>query len=333
MRYTSNVRATQPNIVVIGGGTGSFTLLSGLKKHTPHLTALVSMADNGGSTGVLRDELGALPPGDIRQCLVALSNAPEMRDLFNFRFNEGSLAGHSFGNLFLAAFESMANSNFTDAVKLASKVLNITGQVLPATLDNVHLVLTKADGSRIEGEATLDHADNLGLNRPHVSLEPAARLTPEGKQALLDADLIVIAPGSLYGSLAAVLVVEGMAETLAKARAPKLYVCNLITEKGQTDSFQVHDFADEIERFLNRKVRLDYVLYNTQKPNAKLLKRYAAQGGSWVDHNKATLQKRHYKTIGDVLMADEKKNLIRHDPHKIAETIVRLHKMAQKAYA
>ncbi|HEU4984472.1 MAG TPA: gluconeogenesis factor YvcK family protein, partial [Nitrososphaera sp.] len=208
--------AKSPKIVVIGGGTGTFELLSGLKKYAPDLTALVSMADDGGSTGLLRDEYGVLPPGDVRKALVALARVPEMRDLFNYRYKDGGFAGHTFGNLFLSTVEKMADNNFIDAIRLAGKVLNISGQVIPVTMDNVTLVIEEEDGRTIRGEHKLDGEISFKTQRPQVRLEPKARLTDEGKQAILDADIVVIAPGSLYGSLAAVLVVDGVADALAK---------------------------------------------------------------------------------------------------------------------
>lgn len=317
-----------PKIVVIGGGTGTFEILSGLKKYDAELTALVSMADDGDSSGVLRDEYGVLPPGDVRQALVALARAPEMRDLFKYRYKEGSLAGHSFGNLFLSTVEKVAGNNFTDAVALAGKVLNISGRVIPVTLDNVTLVIEEKGGRTIRGEHKLDGQVFLNPKRPAVRLEPKARLTKEGKQAILEADLVVIAPGSLYGSLAAVLVVGGVAEALAQTKAKKAYICNLVTEHGQTDGFKVHDYAAEIERFFGNKTKLDYVLYNTDKPAAKLLNRYyAEEHRTWVEYDTSALAKQHYKASGSGFLYEDAKHgtiFIRHDRDKIAKAILNL---------
>ncbi len=313
-----------PKIVVIGGGTGSFEILSGLKNYTPNLTALVCMADDGGSTGMLRDEYGVLPPGDVRKALVALARTPELRNLFDYRFNDGGLAGHSFGNLFLATVEKMSD-NFAHAVQLASRLLSIQGQVLPITLDKVTLVLE--DGDRIiRGEAELDKGVVFTRPHPTVRLEPAARITPEAKTAILDADMVVIAPGSLYGSIAAALVVEGVAEALRWSRARKVFVCNLVSEHGQTDGFAVHDYATEIERFLGNKVQLDYVLYNTHEPAPELLKRYKEEDRTWVPFDEAMLSKQHYIAIGDDFVADgsKRRTLIRHNPEKVAARILQL---------
>lgn len=174
MNPPDSSRRLGAKIVVIGGGTGSFTVLTGLKHYVSHITALVNMADDGGSTGILRDELGALPPGDVRQCLVALSDSPKVRDLFNYRFEEGSLKGHAFGNLFLSALEKMTG-NFAEGVELASEVLNITGRVEPITLDNVTLCAEGRDGTCVRGEFTIAHHELA--ERPRIWLDPSRRST------------------------------------------------------------------------------------------------------------------------------------------------------------
>lgn len=314
-------------LVLIGGGTGSFTLLSSLKKYFSDITALVNMADDGGSTGILRDELGVLPPGDVRQCLVALARDPRMRDLFNYRFEEGTFAGHSFGNLFLTAVEKTTD-DFAEAVDLASDVLNISGRVVPVTLDPVTLVADNPDDTVSRGQDTISAAN---LDRPYMRLEPSPRLNPAAKQAIADADFIVIAPGRLYGSLAPALIVPGMSEALAVSSAKKAYVCNLVTKPGQTDGFKVHDFAAEIER-LAGKLRLDYVLYNNAKPDAELLEKYAQEGEYWVDYDSAAFTAQHYKAIGGHFVLDTPwqntakndlitRTLIRHDGDAVAKAL------------
>ena len=322
-------------IVVIGGGTGSFTLLSSLKHYTKHISALVNMADDGGSTGQLRDELGVLPPGDVRQCLVALSESAKVRDLFNYRFEEGSFKGHAFGNLFLTALEKM-NGSFADAVDTAAEVLNITGAVYPVTLDPVTLIMKGANGQVTEGEFKIGQA-NFGINvRPDMSLTPNASLNPAAKAAILAADMVVIAPGNIYGSLAPALVVPGMAEVLAQTKAKQVYICNLATKPGQTDGFGVIDFAAEIERFTGS--RLDYVLYNNQKPSKYLLDRYASEGEYWVEFNKETLAKQHYRAVGGAFVSSQRRKaansadpiaatrtLIRHDADAIARQLMRIY--------
>jgi uncharacterized cofD-like protein len=286
------------------------------------------MADDGGSTGILRDELGVLPPGDVRQCLVALARDPRVRDLFDYRFEEGTFAGHSFGNLFLTAVEKTTN-DFGEAVDLASQVLNISGKVVPMTLDPVTLVADNPDNTVMRGQETISAAV---LQRPVLRLEPTPRINPAATKAIADADFIVIAPGRLYGSLAPALIVPGVAEALADTAAPKAYVCNLVTKPGQTGGFEVHDFAAEIERLLQNKVQLDYVLYNNAKPDEDLLRKYAQEGEFWVTYDESVFKKQHYKAIGGHFVQDTPwqpsvkkdlivRTLIRHDADAVARQL------------
>jgi len=309
------------NIVVIGGGTGSFGLLSRLKDYTTNITALVNMVDDGGSTGVLRDELGVLPPGDVRQCLVALSSSPSVRDLFNYRFDDGPMGGHAFGNLFLSALEKMTGS-FAEAVETASEVLNIVGHVYPMTLDNIKLVARLADGREICGEDNIGNTAFGKGNRPELSLDPVAKINPKARQAILEADLIVIAPGNLYRSLGPALIVNGVSESLKETSAKKVYVCNLVTKYGQTDDFMVDDFASEIERFMG--VPLDYVLYNNYRPGNDLIKKYALKNEFLVEWDEEKLSKKHYKASGRRMIADKIwRNPNKNDPLKSTRSLIR----------
>jgi uncharacterized cofD-like protein len=322
-----------PKIVVIGGGTGSFTLLSALRRHNVDLTALVSMADNGGSTGVLRDELGVLPPGDIRQCLVALSTAPEeLRELFNYRFPEGTFSGHSFGNLFLSAVEKMTD-DFNDAVRMAGDVLRIHGHVLPTTLTKCNLVMQNGK-QKVVGEYKITN-EHFDLNeRPNLSLAPKALITLEAKQAILSADLVVVAPGNLYGSIAPALLVSGVGEALKATKAKVVFVCNLVNKPNHTKGFTVTDYAEEIERFAGDKV-LDYVLYNTDEPDPRLLAMYALDYELPVIINKSNFRAQSYLAIGGHFLSrahqarnkDDKlikRSLIRHDINTIAISLIKL---------
>lgn len=329
-------------IVVIGGGTGSFTLLSALKEYTHSITALVNMADDGGSTGVLRDELGTLPSGDVRQCLVALSDSPKVRDLFNYRFEEGTFVeGHAFGNLLLSALEKMTGS-FSDAVETASEILHVNGTVVPATLDNVRLRMEWPEASVIlQGERVID-AEYFAYDprRANLSLVPDAYANPDALVALKEADMIVIAPGDLYTSLGPLLVIKGISEALCSATAPIVYVANLVTKKGQTEHFTVSDHAGEIERFVGCKC-LDYVLYNNQQPSTKVARKYKAEGAYIVKDDIDQLAKEAYVSIaGDFLGAmAEKRNggdvlpvtrsLIRHDSTAVARAIIEIYKNAR----
>lgn len=322
-------------IAVIGGGTGSFTLLSQLKHYTNHVTALVNMADDGGSTGMLRDELGVLPPGDVRQCLVALSESERVRELFNYRFDSGTFEGHAFGNLFLTALEKMTG-NFASAVETAAEVLNITGEVHPVTLDKVTLVMKQSNGIVTEGEFKIGHTDFGVSKRPEMELVPAAGLNPSARASIMDADMVVIAPGNLYGSLAPALIVPGMSEALRATNAKKVYVCNLVTKPGQTDDFSVADFAAEIERFGD--FTLDYVLYNQNAPSQELLERYAKKEEYHVGYDKSELKAKHYKAKGGDFVSKEAisapadadpiahtRTLIRHDATAIAKALMRIY--------
>lgn len=330
-----------PRVVVIGGGTGSFTLLSALKHYTREITALVNMADDGGSTGVLRDELGALPPGDVRQCLVALSGSPLLRDLFNYRFENGSLKGHAFGNLFITAVEQMTG-DFARGVEMASEVLNVTGSVEPITLTNVKLAMREADGQETHGEFNIGNK-TFAARHPTLWLEPEATANPKALAAIAAADLVVIAPGNLYGSLAPALIVPGVGEALAKSPAAKLYVCNLVTKPGQTDGFEVDDFANEIERLAGAPF-LDAVLYNTERPMPELLKKYAKEGEHAVGYTEARLGRAHYAAVGAGLVAGKiwqnanaaadaiaaARTLIRHDPKTAASAIMEVYERIRR---
>ncbi|MFI5212400.1 MAG: uridine diphosphate-N-acetylglucosamine-binding protein YvcK [Candidatus Saccharimonadales bacterium] len=326
-------------IAVIGGGTGSFTLLSALKEYTRSIAALVNMADDGGSTGVLRDELGALPPGDVRQCLVALSGTPELRDLFNYRFEDGSLQGHAFGNLFLTALEKMTG-DFAQGVEVASEVLNITGTVEPITLTNVKLAMRDRSGHETHGEFEISQCA-FHDERPEFWLEPAAEANPKAITAIAQADIVVIAPGNLYGSLAPALIVPGIGRALAKSDAFKVYVCNLVTKPGQTDGYSVSDFADEIERLAGEPF-LDAVLFNTQQPTTELLKKYAAEGELSVSFDREELKEARYLAAGADLLSGQvwhnnnkssdpiaaTRTLIRHDSKVVARSILELYDYA-----
>jgi uncharacterized cofD-like protein len=312
---------TDTKIAVIGGGTGSFAILSALKERTSQIAALVNMVDDGGSTGTLRDELGALPPGDVRQCLVALSKAPELRDLFNYRFDEGSFKGHAFGNIFLTALEKMTGS-FTDGVDLASRLLNITGMVEPITETNTTLVVETTAGGIVRGESNIEGADFHG-ERPEVRLEPEAIASERALRAIKEADIVVIAPGNIYRSIAPVLATNGVGEALRSTKAFCVYVCNLVTMPGQTTGFKVHDFADEIERLAGGEF-LDAVLFNTELPSDSLMARYAKTGELPVEYDQAKLRDAHYVAAGAALLAGTVwKNTNRSDPIAAQRTYIR----------
>ncbi len=320
-------------VVTIGGGTGSFTLLSGLKKYPLELSAIVSMADDGGSTGILRDELGVLPPGDVRQCLVALSDTPDMlRELMNYRFAEGGLEGHSFGNLFLSALEKITG-DFGRGVEEAAKILNVRGQVIPVTLSNTRLYMELKNGDLLSGEHEINISQKLeevGVKK--VSLRPRPKCNPLAVKKILEADLIIIGPGNHYCAIIPNLLVPGMAEALRKTKAKIVYNCNLISKHGQTDLFTLEDYVREINSYIGRD-RIDYVTYNIKKPSAELLKKYQADGLLVPFLNNS---KRKYRVIRADVLSERKtfrrkedkiahtRAFIRHDPEKLAKVLVML---------
>lgn len=262
-------------IVTIGGGTGSFMLLSGLRKYPVALSAVVSMTDDGGSTGVLRDELGVLPPGDVRQCLAALSDSPEIfRKLINYRFEEGGLAGHSFGNLFLSALEKVTG-NFSEAVREASRILNVKGEVIPVIMSDTNLFLELKNGKLLRGENEVNQnmkVEQIGVNR--IFLDPKPRANPLAVERLLEADLIIIGPGNHYCSVIPNLLVPGIPEAIRESQAKVVYNGNLVSKRWHTDEFTLEDYVEAIDRLLGGS-RIDYATYNTRLPSEDLLMKYA----------------------------------------------------------
>lgn len=323
-------------IAVIGGGTGSFTILSALKKYTSQIAAIVNMVDDGGSTGVLRDEFGTLPPGDVRQCLVALSDSPKIRDLFDYRFEEGTFGGHSIGNILLTALEKMSG-DFSGAIETASEILRIKGRVIPATLDNIRLKMEWPETSTVlEGERVIDaYYFKHDPRRAKLSLTPSANANPLAVSAIEQADMVVIAPGDLYTSLGPLLVIDGIAEALSKTKAKCVYVANLVTKDGQTNNFTVSDHVSEIERFVGSPF-LDYVLYNEQAPTEEMSLKYEAEKAFLVKPDVEVLNSSPYGVVaGNFLGSMATKNkadklpvtrsLIRHDIEAIAKAIIDLY--------
>ena len=310
------------NLVVIGGGTGTFTVLTALKKYPVYLSAIVSMADDGKSTGILRDQYGVLPPGDVRRALVALSeDSGMMRKLFEYRFKNGDFAGHSVGNLLLSALEKITG-NFAVAVEESSKILNVKGNVIPVTLGNVKLYAELRDGTLIKGETNIDIPKD-GLKRApimRVWLEPKAKLHEAARETILNADVIVVGPGDLYTSLIPNLLVYGMPETIFLSKAKKIYICNLMTKFGETDGFSAEDFVREIEKYLGKNI-LDFVLCNTKKPSAKVLADYRKEKSEFVipPYLEALSSKKPKYILTDILCGG---SLVRHDSGKLAKNLL-----------
>ena len=257
--HAFRLRGRGPRIVAIGGGTGMSTLLRGLKTYTSNLSAILTVADDGGSSGRLRDEYRVLPPGDFRQCLIALADAePLMKQLFDHRFKEGSLDGHSFGNLFIMAMADVTG-NFEHALRESGKVLAVKGTIVPSTLQDVTLVAS-INGSNVEGESKIPKQNG---RISQVFLKPdGAQVNPEATQAILAAELIVIGPGSLYTSILPNLLVEGMVEAIKASPALKLLVCNLASQMGETDGYGVDDYLHVIQDHVGGNL-FDFVLVNS----------------------------------------------------------------------
>ncbi|MBM3244643.1 MAG: YvcK family protein [Candidatus Omnitrophica bacterium] len=309
-----------PRVVTIGGGTGLSVLLSGLKEYTANITAIVTVADDGGSSGRLRQEFDILPPGDIRNCLVALADAPTlMQDLFQFRFDTNSeLSGHSFGNLFITVMTRLTG-DFEKAIKETSKVLALKGQVIPSTLDNVVLVARHKDGSVTEGEDKIPKS-----HRPieQVMLKPnSPTATPEAIKAIEEADIIILGPGSLYTSIIPNLLIKDIRDAVVSSSAIKVYVCNVMTQPGETDGFRVSDHIKVLAAHSHPKI-FDYCIVNTAEVPTAMLKRYAQENSYLVVNDTRNIEKLGYRVIeNDVATTDA---LIRHDSGRLAKIILGL---------
>lgn len=336
--YHSNeaTEGEKTRVVVVGGGTGTHTMLRGLKRyHTEvELSAIVTMADSGGSTGRLRDEFGCLPVGDARMALVALAADVDdheqlVRELFLYRFEKGNgLSGHNFGNLLLTALTDLLGSE-VKAIETASRILRVRGQVLPVTTDNVHLQATYDDGEVAVGEAQIDEPDQERW--PHhitdLAVTPTAALNPHAATALAEADLIVFGPGDLYTSILANCVVEGFAAAVQATSARTVFVSNLMTKAGQTTGMSAADHVAELERYLG--VTIDHVVQNTDPLPEALLEKYAAEyefpvspavslASATTLHAQPLLSHEEVvTTAGDTV----RRSLIRHDPAKLAAVI------------
>jgi uncharacterized cofD-like protein len=313
----SKTNKSNPRIAVIGGGTGLSTLLRGLKAYTGNLTAIVAVTDDGGSSGMLRKEMGVLPPGDIRNCLVALSEEESaMAQLFTYRFpSVRSLSGHSFGNLFITAMGALSGG-FDKGVERASKVLAIRGRVLPVTLSSVNLQATLEDGRKIKGETKISRATARIKRLSIVPKPPPA--APTVIDAIKKADAIVIGPGSLYTSVIANLLIWGVARAVGSSRAPKIYVCNVMTQPGETSGYSLSDHVKAIESHCGRGI-LDYCLVNSGSIPKSLSLKYADKDSFPVKIDKENLS--GIKVMRADMVSD--KEFARHDPAKLAAAVMK----------
>jgi len=325
-----------PKIVCFGGGTGVSVVLSGLKKYPIGLSAIVTMFDSGGSSGVLKKELGILPLGDIRQCLVALSNESNLTNLFHYRFGKGTLKGHNFGNLLIAVAIG-ATGGLNKALDKITKILNIKGRVIPVTLEKADIVAILKNNKKIKEEEKI-------INCPFISkvgvkklfLTPEVKANPEAIPAIKKADLIVIAPGKFYTSILSIFLVKGISEAVRESGAKKVFICNLMTQIGNTDGFSVEDFLKILEKYLGKDV-IDYVIFNTGKLSAKQIKevRKVFPRADFIRYDKSLFKRKNFigadvidRQIRKLNPADifvkgaNKRTMILHDSNKLAKIIL-----------
>ncbi|MBX5465662.1 MAG: YvcK family protein [Clostridia bacterium] len=302
-------------VVAVGGGTGLSTLLRGLKEYPVEITAIVAVTDDGGSTGRLRDEMAIPAVGDIRNCLVALAEAePVMAELFQYRFRRGSLAGHSFGNLLIAALHELLG-DFGAAVRESSRILAVRGTVLPSTTGDVTLCAELEDGRLLRGEQAITRE---GPRIRRLWIEPASRAPREAVEAILEADLVALGPGSLFTSILPNLLVPGLGEALRATRAWRLLVVNVMTQPGETDGFDALDHLEAVRRHAGDVV--DALLVNNGRPDPRALERYRAQGSELVAFDLPALVSRGVRVrVADLLQAGD---LIRHDPAKLGQRLL-----------
>lgn len=319
------LRAKGPKTVVIGGGTGLSTLLRGLKKYTQNITAVVTVADDGGGSGRIRQELGMPPPGDIRNCLLALANTePTMKAVLNYRFSEGTLEGQSFGNLFLAALNGVYGS-FDEAVRRMNEVLAVTGRVLPVSTADVNLKAEFEDGSEIVGESRIfHHKKEHDCRIRRVSLVPeGAKALPQALHAIEEADLVVLGPGSLYTSVIPNLLFDGVVEALQRTGALRVFVLNVMTQDGETEGYSAADHLRALEAHGGAARFLDLCLANTSPVGPERISRYAWEGAEPIYTSAEEMGAFGLAYAGAPLIAEDGP-LARHDPDLLARTLVAL---------
>lgn len=322
-----------PKIVAIGGGTGLSTMLKGIKKITNNITAIVTVGDDGGSSGKLREELGVLPPGDIRSCIAALADDEDLvAKLFQYRFKDcAGLSGHSFGNLFLTAMCSITG-NMVKAVQESSKVLSIRGRVLPSTLDDMRLVAEMADGSIIKGESNIPES---GKKIKRLFTEPFnCKPLEDAILAIHDADLIILGPGSLYTSVIPNLLINDIAKAVNNSKAKKIYVCNIMTQPGETDGFSVSDHIKTLIKHAKYDKIIDAVLVNTELP-VELIQPYKNAGSEPVEVDTTEVKKMGIEIVQKNLIADKRfedghSSFVRHSPGRLARVIYYWYRKREK---
>lgn len=317
-------RYNQPKIVILGGGTGVSVLLRGIKHYTENITAIVTVADDGGGSGVLREDLGMLPPGDIRSCILALADDESiMQKLLNHRFTEGRLNGQSFGNLFIAAMNAISD-NFAEAIKNVSDVMAVKGTVLPVTLDDITLTAELVNGEIVNGESAIpETVKKVGSKIKMVKTNPdKVCALPYCLKAIEEADIIILGPGSLYTSIIPDLLVEDIEVALLRAKAKKYYISNIMTQPGETQDYDLYDHVEALQAHLKQgKNIIDYIVANTGKVEKSFLGPYQEQDSDMVKVDLSRFTDCHYEFILDNFI-EVKNGYIRHNARKIVETIL-----------
>ena len=319
--YEKRLLVKGPKIVVIGGGTGLSTMLRGLKYYTSNITAIVTVGDDGGGSGDLREDLGMLPPGDIRNCILALADTePILEDLLQYRFKDGRLKNQSFGNLFLAAMTGISD-NFEEAVQKMSSVLAVTGKVIPVTLDNMQLVAKLQNGNIVKGESQIPEEairQNSRIEELKINPENATALQ-EALDALKEADAIVMGPGSLYTSITSNLLVKDIAKGIRKSDAIKIYISNIMTQPGETTGFKASDHLKVLFKYGGKDI-VDYVIANTGEISDELKEKYLQDGAELVKLDREDINSLGVKIVGENLVKI-KNGFIKHDADKLAEVL------------
>lgn len=322
--HETGIYSGGPRIVTIGGGTGLSVLLRGLKKYTSNLTAIVTVSDDGGGSGTLREDMGMLPPGDIRNCLVALANTePIIESLMQYRFRDGQLKGQSFGNLFIAALNDICGS-FDQAVKEMSNVLAVTGKVLPVTLEDMILFAELEDGTVIKGESQIpikQQTTNQKIKK--IFIKPThCKAMPEAIEEILNADAIILGPGSLYTSIIPNLLVKDISEAITNSKAIKLYVSNLMTQQGETIGYSLADHLETIYKHAET-INIDYAIVNNGIISDYLLEKYSTENASPVKIDYNMISEMNIKLIeGDFVSVE--KEYLRHNYNHLSEIIFML---------
>lgn len=320
--YEKRLLVKGPKIVVIGGGTGLSTMLRGLKYYTSNITAIVTVGDNGGGSGALREDLGMLPPGDIRNCLLALADTePIMEDLLQYRFKDGRLKNQSFGNLFLAAMAGISE-NFEEAVQKMSSVLAVTGKVIPVTLDDMQLMAELENGNKVYGESEIPEEavkQKSKIKKLFIIPEDAEPLD-EAVEAIREADAIVMGPGSLYTSVISNLLVKKIRSAVRKSKAYKIYISNIMTQPGETGGFTVSDHLREIKKYGGKEI-VDCVIANKEEISEDLKEKYIKENSIQVKADKKKIHDMNVELVlGDLVRVDN--GFVKHDTDKLAGLII-----------